>query len=264
MRGAEGARSTLAPALIEGRIMHRRSRPAANAFVYRAFCLRLPLSALDRLPDAGIAHNRAGVVSFHDRDHGACDGTPLEPWIRGLLAREGVAADGEIVLYAFPRMLGYGFDPVSFWVCHDREGRMRAVLAEVRNTFGERHHYLVANGDGSAIGAGAPLESRKAFHVSPFCRVSGRYRFRFHEGDGHWLARVDYFDDDDCDAPLLATSIAGAAVPLDKRAVARTLWRYRWFTAGVIARIHWQALRLALKRVPAFAKPAPPATLTTR
>ena len=66
------------------------------------------------------------------------------------------------------------------------------------------------------------------------------------------------------DTPLLATSIAGTAVPLDRRIVARTLWRYRWFTAAVIARIHWQALRLALKRVPAFAKPAPPPTLTTR
>ena len=256
--------TTAGPALIEGRIMHRRSRPAANAFVYRAFCLRIPLSAIDRLRDAGIAHNRAGIVSFHDRDHGACDGTPLEPWILSLLAREGVAADGEIVLYAFPRMLGYVFDPVSFWVCHDREGRVRAVLAEVRNTFGERHHYLVAHDDGREIRPGAPLESRKVFHVSPFCRVSGHYRFRFHENDQHWLARVDYFDDDRHDAPLLATSIAGTAVPLDRRIVARTLWRYRWFTAAVIARIHWQALRLALKRVPAFAKPAPPPTLTTR
>jgi DUF1365 family protein len=252
------------PALIEGRIMHRRTRPATNAFVYPAFCLRLPLSALDRLDGAGIARNRVALVSFHDRDHGACDGSPLEPWIRGVLAREGVEADGEIVLYAFPRILNFVFDPVSFWVCHDRAGGMRAVLAEVRNTFGDRHHYLVARDDGRSMACGESLEARKTFHVSPFCRVAGRYRFRFHEEAGRWLARIDYFDDTSDDRPLIATSISGTAVALSKAVVTRTLWRYRWFTVSVVCRIHWQALRLWIKRVPVTPKPASAPALLSR
>jgi len=253
-----------APALIHGEITHRRHRPTANAFTYRAFCLRLPLSQLALLPSLGIAHNTPALVSFHDRDHGACDGTALDPWIRSLLAAEEIDAGGEIVLYAFPRMLGYAFNPVSFWVCHDNAGAVRAILCEVRNTFGERHNYLVAKPEGSPIATGESCAARKMFHVSPFCEVKGSYRFRFHFGRDRWLARIDYFDDDRSVDPLLETWISGASAPLEPRAVRGLWWRYRLFTVGVVARIHWQALKLAVKRVPFFAKPAPPRAATTR
>src|SRR5208283_5152009 len=124
------------PSLLHGEILHRRNRPVHNAFTYRSFCLALPLARIGELPRLGVAHNRPGIVSFFDSDHGPRDGTALEPWLRRLLAAEEVHADGEIVLYAFPRMLGYVFNPVSFWVCHDRAGSVRAVLCEVCNTFG--------------------------------------------------------------------------------------------------------------------------------
>jgi DUF1365 family protein len=251
------------PAIVHGTVMHRRSRPAANAFSYPAFCLRLPLSALDALPARGIARNRAGLVAFADRDHGPRDGSALEPWIRALLARESIAADGEIVLYAFPRMLGYVFNPVSFWVCHDAGWRVRAVLAEVNNTFGESHNYLVAHGDGRPLASGDTLCARKVFHVSPFCEVKGRYAFRFHFGVDRWLARIDYHDDDNAE-PLLATSIGGICEPIARTRVRKLLWRYRWLTLAVVARIHWQAVRLWWKRVPFFRKPAPPAAALTR
>src|SRR5262250_1661593 len=104
----------LSLAIIHGEITHRRRRPVVNAFTYSAFCLRLPLSNLASLPSFGISHNAPGLVSFHDRDHGACDGSNLASWIRSLLAAERIEAPGEIVLYTFPRMLGYAFNPVSF------------------------------------------------------------------------------------------------------------------------------------------------------
>src|SRR3982074_1008899 len=100
--------------------------------------------------------------------------------MHGALAGQHVSADGEIVLYAFPRMLGYVFNPVSFWVCHDTSGNVRAVLAEVHNTFGETHHYLLADENGRALVSGETLSARKALHVSPFCAVQGHYAFRFH------------------------------------------------------------------------------------
>ena len=259
-----GSHAGAGPAVIEGQVGHRRRRPAANAFVYPAYCLRLPLAELAALPGRGVAYNGRGVLSFHDRDHGARDGSPLEPWIRALLARHDVAADGQIVLYAFPRVLGYVFNPVSFWVCHDRAGAVRAVLCEVCNTFGERHNYLLAHRDGRPLASGETLAADKAFHVSPFCEVKGRYAFRFHFDAERWVARIDYFDDDRSGEPLLETWISGVAAALEPRAARGLLRRYPLFTLGVVARIHWQALRLFAKRVPFFTKPDPPSTATTR
>ena len=250
--------------IVHGEVGHLRRRPAVNAFTYPAFCLRLPLSRMESLAAGGIAWNRRGALSFHDRDHGPRDGSPLLPWVRALLAEAGVAADGEVVLHAFPRMLGFVFNPVSFWVCHDRSGSVRAVLCEVCNTFGERHNYLVAHPDGRPLVSGETLRARKVFHVSPFCDVQGGYAFRFHFGAERWLARIDYFDDASATEPLLETRISGRVAPLAQGDAWRLLRRYRWYTLGVIARIHWQALRLWTKRIRFFPKPAPPQQMTTR
>ena len=259
--------SIVAPSVIHGTVRHRRRRPVENAFAYAACSLALPLSKLYDLPGLGLPYNRAAPVAFFDRDHGPRDGGALEPWIRRLLASEGVIADGEIVLHAFPRMLGYVFNPVSFWVCHDADGLVRAVLCEVCNTFGESHNYLLAHADGRPLVSGETLHSRKAFHVSPFCEVKGGYSFRFSFSARHWLARIDY-EDGEGRTPgaeaLLETSISGVATELSARETGRLLWRYRWFTLGVIGRIHWQALKLWSKRVPFFPKPDPPLQRTTR
>jgi hypothetical protein len=257
------AAAAFGPALVHGEVAHRRRSPARHAFSYPAFLLRAPLSRLGELAAAGIAYNTRGVVSFHDRDHGARDGTPLLPWMRNLLRQENVVADGEIVLYAFPRMLGYVFNPVSFWVCHARDGSVRAVLCAVCNTFGEQHNYLLAHPDGAALASGATLTARKVFHVSPFCEIRGSYRFRFNFDPSRWLARIDYHADD-ADAPLLETWISGVPAALAPGAARRLLFRYPLFTLGVMGRIHWQALKLWSKRVPFFTKPPPPAEATTR
>lgn len=249
-----------------GSIRHSRQRPAKHGFAYRGYFLRVPLRA--EVGDGGgsrwLKRNGRGVFALNDADHG--DGRPLLAWARHMLTRAGVHdAHGEIWLHTFPRVLGYLFNPVSFWFAHRADGRLRAVLAEVNNTFGERHVYVLAHGDGRPIAWGEELTASKVFHVSPFCKVEGRYRFRFmlagSPGAQRFVGRIDY---DDAQGALIATSIEGRLEPLTDAALRRAFFAHPVYTFGVVARIHWQALRLFAKRVPFFTKPAPPALDLTR
>jgi len=251
------------PSVHFGAVMHERTAPARNRFVYRLAWLRLPLSRLREcdLPLLGI--DRPAVFSLRSADHGARDGTPLLPWIRDLLAREGLAhcTGGEVVLQTMPRVFGYVFNPVSFWYCHDLDGQLRLVLAEVSNTFGEHHNYLVHHPDLRPIEAGDRLGARKVFHVSPFFDIEGEYRFSFGARQTLRYVTIDYWVGDEL---RLATRIAGHGMPLTAAVMRKWLFQFPLMTLGVIARIHWQALRLWWKRVPFFSKPGLPFEETTR
>jgi uncharacterized protein len=169
-------------------VHHHRLRPAANAFVYPTYFLLLPLRALRARPAPALARNRFGLLSFHDSDHGDGRGDALA-WVDDLLASEGVRdATGEVWLHTYPRVLGYAFKPVSFWYCHRSDGSLAAIVAEVNNTFGERHCYLL---DGPRLAWGQEQRARKVFHVSPFCQVQGQYRFRFMRTADRTVARID-------------------------------------------------------------------------
>ncbi len=256
------------PEICTGRVMHKRLRPALHQFSYAVFFIRVPLKALDTLSpirNRWFSFNRFNLLSFHLRDHGPRDGSSLEVWMRELLARERVTGcDGEIVLQAFPRVLGYVFNPITVWYCHDRDGKLRAALAEVRNTFGEYHNYLVAHEDGRAITADDWLHAKKIFHVSPFCDVKGHYRFRFEQHGERAFAQIDYFDGTSDADKLIVTTVHGSPAPLTSNAAAKAFFNHPLMTFGVVARIHWQALKLWLKRVPYFSKPAPPNVQTSR
>jgi DUF1365 family protein len=246
------------PLLGFGQVRHTRLRPARNAFVYPTYFVLLPLRTLHREGSRVLAHNRRGALSFHDCDHGDGRDNALE-WLDALLRSEGINdADGEAWLHCYPRVLGFTFKPVSFWYCHRADGSLRAIVAEVNNTFGERHCYLL-----DAPAFGPELHADKVFHVSPFCTLAGGYRFRFliTPARTRTVVRLDY---DDQDGTLLQTSVSGALEPVTAASIRRALWRYPAMTLGVIVRIHWQALRLALKRVRFVRKPAPPELFVTR
>lgn len=247
-----------------GSVRHTRTRPATHRLSVPSFFLRLPLRALAARPwpYRWLARNRAGLFALNDTDHG--DGRPMLEWIDGLLAQAGVRdADGEIWLHTFPRVLGYVFNPVSFWFAHRADGALRAVVCEVNNTFGERHCYVLAHEDRSTLSWGQDLSAVKVFHVSPFCDIRGEYRFRFMlsaTGD-RFIARIDYHDVPG-QAALLLTSIEGRLAPLTDTRLLTVAARRPLFTFGVIARIHLHALRLWLKGVPFFRKPPPPPALS--
>lgn len=245
-----------------GHVWHQRVRPHRHAFRYGNYFLMLPLRSMRASGEASLTRNRWGWLSFHDADHGL-GGPDALRWFEDVLAQEGITdADGEVWLQTYPRVLGLTFKPVSFWYAHRADGSLVAVLAEVNNTFGERHGYLL---HGPSLGWDRDLHADKAFHVSPFCSTQGQYRFRFNRsvapaGMRHQV-RIDLLD---AEGPLLQTSLSGQLEPLTPASLRRAFFGTPWMTLGVILRIHWQALQLWLKRVPFFRKPAKPERFVTR
>ena len=260
------------PTLCIGDVMHTRTQPVRNQFIYPLFFLRLPLSRLGSIRIPGLAINRKGICQVLNRDHGAQDGSPLLPWVRQILAKkqmEYLADSGEVVLQTMPRIFGYTFNPVSFFFCYDNTHTLRAVICEVSNTFGERHNYLVAHENSDPIKPNQWLHAEKAFHVSPFFPLTGYYRFRFDGTASNPITLIDYRTEKSSCATNpehvcgLRTWIRGTAMPLTGRSMHIALIRFPLMTFNVISQIHWQALKLWIKRVPFYSKPNAPFKETT-
>lgn len=228
-----------------GAVMHERETPLRHRFAYRLFFLRIALSTLGQAPIPMLVLNRWGPMSLHYRDHGARDGSHPLIWIRALLAREGLDhADGEVVLQTMPRLFGYVFNPVSFWFVHDQQGALRVLVAEVNNTFGQRHQYVLTAPGLAEIKEDTVLECQKIFHVSPFCDVEGVYRFKSSRRAEQARMAIDYFDTPDNPEPLIKTAIVIQSQAFSTAALLASLVTMPMMTFGVMMRIHWQAFKL--------------------
>jgi uncharacterized protein len=244
--------------LYAGRVVHERLRPVRHRFAYRVLSLLLDLDELDevnrrlRLFSVG----RPNLLSFRPADHGPCDGAPLKPWALDKLARAGIVlAEPRVELLCLPRVLGYAFNPLSVWFCHDG-GRLAAVLYEVRNTFGGRHRYVVpVDGRGPVARHRVP----KAFHVSPFIPMDAAYDFALRP-PGERLAVA--IGERDARGPLLLASHTGRRLPLTDAAIAAAVLRDPVVTLRVIAGIHGEAFMLWLKGAPRFRRASAPSGRT--
>jgi DUF1365 family protein len=247
---------------IRGVTFHGRHGAVKNAFRYGVDYLLLDGEGSERGPGL-FSRNRANLVSLHDIDHG---GAPKAgqgaAWARAVLrAHDLPEGDWSVSLLAQPRVLGHVFNPVAFWLWHDRKGALRAAIAEVTNTFGDRHSYLCHHGDLRPIVAEDVLEATKIFHVSPFQPVEGRYLFRFDirsDKIGIW---IDYRTADG--GGVLAT-LTGARRPLTNAGILRACLRRPFGSRRVLGLIHWQALKLYLKGARYRPRPAPPVDEVTR
>jgi uncharacterized protein len=246
---------------IPGLTFHGRRGGVENSFRYGVDYLMIDPEDTGRLP-ALFSRNRANLTALHDADHGGMPkaGRGLD-WARDVLTAHGVsAADGKILLMAQPRVLGHVFNPVSFWLCHGADGSLRAVIAEVTNTFGDRHSYLCAHGDQRPITREDTLGAQKIFHVSPFQKIAGGYEFRFDirpDRVGIW---IDYSAGN---GGLIAT-LTGPRRPLTNRAILRACLRRPFGSRRVLGLIHWQALKLWWKGARYNPRPVPPAEEVTR
>lgn len=238
-------------ALYDGSVMHHRVRPRRHRFTYRVFWALLDIDNLDDLP-TGFAHNRFGLFSFRDRDHGPRDGSPLRPWIDDVCRANGIDITGGTVrVLCFPRMLGYVFNPLSVWFCTDSTGELAAVLYETSNTFGEHHSYLLPVTDGHI-----DHTWQKRLFVSPFIDLAATYRFRI-QPPAETVTVASRVAD--ADGHLLTAALEGTRLEMTTANLARLFVRRPLMTVKVIAGIHWEAIRLLLKKAPYRSRGAPPA-----
>jgi uncharacterized protein len=244
---------------IRGETFHGRKGAVQNSFRYGVDYLLLDP---DQAGGPGLfSRNRGNLTSLHDRDHGGAPGHGQGvAWVRAVLAAHGLPGDAQILLLAQPRVLGHVFNPVSFWLCHDADGALRVVIAEVSNTFGDRHSYLCHREDHGPITREDRLTATKILHVSPFQPVEGGYVFRFDIGDDRIGIWIDYTAGE---GGLIAT-LTGARRPLTNRAILGACLRRPFGSRRVLALIHWQALKLALKGARFRSRPLPPVDEVTR
>jgi len=248
--------------LYAGVVSHARLRPRPHRLRYRIFMLLLDLDGIDDLAAASrlFARNRWGLLSFRDRDHGDRRGGDLRAWAEAHLSRAGLPVGGPIRILSMPRVLGLGFNPLSVWFCHAPDGALSAVIYEVSNTFGQNHSYLIPAPATPAGAARFDQACAKDFFVSPFMDMGLDYSFRILAPGEQVSIGVAAGD---AEGPILNAAFAGKRQPLTDRALWRAWLTHPWMTLGVLAAIHWEALKIFLKGEPLRPRaPLPPRQVT--
>ena len=255
------------PGLYDGVVTHVRHAPRKHRLRYRMFMLLLDIDRLDETV-AGLklmSRNRFNGFSFHDRDHLPKDAAPdadLRSFIEGHMRDAGLVPDGgPVQLLCMPRMLGYVFNPLSVWFCWRRTGELAAVLYEVRNTFGEAHSYLIP----APEPGNRPVVEQdcdKGFFVSPFMEMDLHYRFRVHPPDATTVLDIAVSRRDDR-LKMLDARFAAERRPLTDATLAAAFVSHPLMTLRVVAGIHWEAVKIALKGIGLRPRaPLPPTPVT--
>lgn len=244
----------LRTSLYVGDVWHKRRRPKRHAFRYPIYYLMLDLDAFERgttmLP-GGLSLNRPNLFSVYEKDYGKRDGSSLKAHVLSLVTGSTVPPVSRVMMLTMPRLLGYGFNPLTVFFCLSETGETLAIVYEVHNTFGESHSYIYCH---STPGSTVPLhDADKCFHVSPFYGVEGTYRFRVRSQADKLGLAINYLGRD---RKLdMTASLTVAPLPLTGANLARLFLKIPFVTFKVTAAIHYEALRLWLKRLKVFSKP---------
>ena len=263
MQTSDTQPADLRSGLYLGSVMHVRFKPKRHQFRYRIASLLLDLDELDEIEHRLrlFSVNRRNLFSYHERDHGARDGSPVKPWVERHFAEAGRPIDkGRVLTLCFPRTLGYAFNPLTIYWGYRADGTLAGVLYEVKNTFGDQHGYIIPAPDGHQSGTPLIQAADKCFHVSPFLPIEGEYRFRIGEplADAEERLRVliKLLAPDGTDR-MIATHVAERR-PLTDRGLLTTLVSHPLNTAKVIMAIHMEAMRLLMKGAKFHKRPEPP------
>ena len=241
--------------IVEARVYHERLKPFNHKFFYDVFLLKFPLDKIDDLKGPLFSLNRFNLFSFYFKDYLDGSDRPLKEKILELLHAEGIKAEGQIVLQTIPRILGYGFNPVSFWYVYDREDKLEAIMAEVNNTFGDRHYYLL-----QGFEEYKKITTKKVFHVSPFFDIEGEYQFSFSPKN----VAINYFDPKQSNYFFKSSLSAVATRKFNTSNLLKMFIKYPMMTFIVMGRIHWQALKLFVKKAQFYPHPTPPQNILSK
>ena len=246
---------TFASALYVGAVMHRRQRPTAHQFRYRAFWLLIDLDELPVLTARLrlFSHNRFNLFALHETDQGDGSATPLRAQAERYLSAAGIdIAAGPIRLLCMPRTLGYSFNPISIYFCHRPCGELAAIIYEVHNTFGERHSYV------SCVGAKVnPVQQscRKVFYVSPFMDMDLVYDFRLSAPSERISVTINANKGAE---RVLSARLNGVRRELTDGSLLKCFFTLPLMTLKVTLAIHWEALWLWLKGIRLRNRPSLP------
>ena len=238
-----------------GKVFHKRHIPFEHAFTYRVFTV---LVDLDELPELSkclkwLSFNRFNLFSLYNKDHARRDGSEIRPWIETAARAKNIDIEGgKIYMLTFPRVLGYVFNPITLYFCYNRDGALKAVLHQVKNTFGEQHGYLLPVQNNEDI---VKQECAKIFHVSPFIQMDCEYKFRFRAPEDTLDLSIHQFT---ADGKILTALWDGTRQKLSDRNLLKTLITHPFLTLKIIIGIHVEALHLWRKGAKYIPKPAPP------
>ena len=225
---------------IHAQTYHGRKGPVENNFIYAIDYVLIDLTRSISLPTL-FSQNTFNLFSLYESDHG---GVPKQGqglrWAQEILQAQDLPGQECILLLAQPRTLGHVFNPVSFWLCFDGQDHLRVVIAEVSNTFGQRHSYLCHRDDCAPITAQDKICAQKIFHVSPFQPIHGDYQFKFDIQPELIDISIEYLREG---GGLLAT-LMGPRQPLTNRSMLQAFLRRPFGSRRVLALIHWQAIKL--------------------
>jgi DUF1365 family protein len=232
-------------------VSHRRRDRPHHGFRYRVFLTLLDLDEVSDL-DRGLlllGHNRPRPVSFRDEDHLAASGRGVRADLAETVRAAGhEMPEGRVELLTHCRILGYVFNPLSVFYCYDHDDRLTLAVAEVNNTYGDRHHYVLPVADATFA-----WRTKKLMHVSPFFQPdAGTYRWELPPPGERVSLGVDLTRDGET---VLAARLSLDRRPLTDRALASALVRYPFLTAKVIGTIHFEALRLWWKGARFWSRP---------
>ncbi len=237
-------------ALYTGDVYHSRKRPREHRLRYRVFTLLLNLDEIPSIASSLwlFSHNRWNLLGFHDKDFGEGRQESLRTYIERLLQENDIEESPDtILLSCYPRILGYVFNPLSLFYCINEKGRLFAVVHEVHNTFGERHAYVLPVLSNSQ--EWIHQEATKELFVSPFAQMNMHYDFRLNLPDEKQVIVIKASDED---GVLITASYTASKQSLTAAALTRAFCRVPLMSFKVIVAIHWEALRLWIKRVPWF------------